>query len=96
MEEALHDMAVYRWFAGLDSGASRLPDESTILRFRHFLEEFGLTKIILAEVNAILQSKGLLVRSGTAIDVALIAAPSSTKNDGGSGDPEMHQTKTGN
>jgi IS5 family transposase len=44
MEAALHDMAVYRWFAGLDSGASRLPDESTILRFRHFLEEFDLTK----------------------------------------------------
>ena len=86
MEEALHDMAVYRWFAGLDSGASRLPDESTILRFRHFLEEFGLTKIILAEVNAILQSKGLLLKSGTAIDATLISAPSSTKNDGGSRD----------
>jgi IS5 family transposase len=96
MEEALHDMAVYRWFAGLDSGASRLPDESTILRFRHFLEEFGLTKIILAEVNAILQSKGLLLKSGTAIDATLISAPGSTKNDGGSRDPEMHQTKKGN
>ena len=43
-EEALHDMAVYCWFAGLDSGASRLPGESTILRLRHFLEEFGLAK----------------------------------------------------
>jgi len=96
MEEALHDMAVYRWFAGLDSGASRLPDESTILRFRHFLEEFGPTKIILAEVNAILQSKGILLKSGTAIDATLISAPSSTKNDGGSRDPEMHQTKQGN
>jgi IS5 family transposase len=58
MGEALHDMGVYRWFAGLDSGSPRLPDESTILRFRHFLEQFGLTKIILAEVNAILQPKG--------------------------------------
>jgi len=95
MEEALHDMAVYRWFAGLDSGASGLPDESTILRFRHFLEEFGLTEIILAEVNAILQSKGLLLRSVTAIDATLISAPSSTKNDGGARDPEMHQTKKG-
>jgi len=96
MEEALHDMAVYRWFAGLDSGATRLADESTILRFRHFLEEFGLTKIILAEVNAILQSKGLLLRSGTAIDATLISAPLSTQNDGGARDPEMHQTKKGN
>jgi len=76
MEEALRDMAVYRWFAGLDSGVSRLPDESTILRFRHFLEEFGLTKIILAEVNAILQSKGPLLRSGTAIDVLSGVNPS--------------------
>jgi IS5 family transposase len=66
------------------------------LRFRHFLEEFGLTKIILAEVNAILQSKGLLLKSGTAIDATLISAPSSTKNDGGSRDPQMHQTKRGN
>jgi IS5 family transposase len=66
------------------------------LRFRHFLEEFGLTKIILAEVNAILQSKGLLLRSGTAIDATLISAPSSTKNDSGARDPDMHQTKKGN
>jgi len=61
-------MTVYRWFAGLDFSASRLRDELTILWFRHFLEGFGLTKIILAEVNTILQSKGLLLRSLTAID----------------------------
>ena len=68
-------MAVYRWFARLDSGASRLPDESTILRFRNSLEQFGLTKIMLAEVNAILHSKGLLLRRGTAIDATLIGGP---------------------
>ena len=66
------------------------------MRFRHFLEKFGLIKIILAEVNAILQSKGLLLRSGTAIDATFISASSSTKNDGGARDPEMHQTKKGN
>jgi IS5 family transposase len=92
IEDALFDMAVYRWFAGLDSGSSRLPGDSTILRFRHFFEEFGLTKIILAEVNAILQSKRPLLRSGAAIDATLIAAPSSTKNEGGARDPEMRQT----
>ena len=81
MEEALHDMAVYRWFAGLDSGASRLPDESTILRFRHFLEEFGLTKIILAEANAILQSKGHLLSGVTAIGAALIGAVTPEKTE---------------
>jgi IS5 family transposase len=94
--EALHDMAVYRWFAGLVSGASRLPDETTILRFRHFLEEFGLTKTILTTVNDLLQAKGLLLKSGSAVDATLIAAPSSTKNDSGTRDPEMHQTKKGN
>jgi len=96
IEEALHDMPVYRWFVGLDAGASRLPDESTILRFRHFLEEFGLAKVILSEVNATLQSKGLLLKNGTAIDATLIAAPTSTKNDSGTRDPQMHQTKKGN
>jgi IS5 family transposase len=96
MEESLYDMVVYRWFAGLDSGASRLPDESTTLRFRHFLKEFCLIKIILAEFNAILQSKGLLLTSGTAIVARVMAAPSSTKNDGGVRNPEMHQTKKGN
>jgi len=96
MEEALHNMAIYRWFAGLDSGAPRLPDESKILRCRNFLCEFGLTKIILAELNAILQSKRLLLRSGMANYATLISAPSSAKNDGGLRDPEMHQTKKGN
>jgi len=76
MEEALHDMAAYRWFSGFDSGASRLSDESTRLRFRHPLIEFGLTKVRLDEVSAILQSKGLLLRGATATDALLIAAPS--------------------
>jgi len=96
LEEALHDMPFYRWFVGLDAGASGLPDEFTILRFRHFLEEFSLARVILAEVNVTLQSKGPLLRNGTAIDATLIAAPSSTKNDSGTRDPQMHQTKKGN
>jgi len=96
MAEALHDMAVYRRFAGLDSGASRLPDETTKLRFRHFLEEFALTKTILTTVDDLLQAKGLLLKCGPAVDATLIAAPSSTKNDSGTRDPEMNQTKKGN
>jgi len=96
MEAALHDTHVYRWLAGLDAGTSRLPDESTILRFRHFLEEFGLAKTIFATVSELLRAKGLLLKSGSAVDATLIAAPSSTKNDSGTRDPEMHQTKKGN
>jgi transposase, IS5 family len=96
MEEALHDIPLYREFAGLGDGASRLPDESTILRFRHLLEEHDLAADMLRVVNDILQAKGLLLRAGTAVDATLIAAPSSTKNASGERDPEMKQTKKGN
>ncbi len=96
MEEALHDMALFREFAGLDAGATRLPDESTILRFRHLLEANGLDLQILASVNATLSAKGLLLKTGSVVDATLIAAPSSTKNASGTRDPEMHSAKKGN
>ncbi len=96
MEEALHDIPLYREFARLDAGITRLPDESTILRFRHLLEEHQLAQQILATVNAGLIERGLMLKTGTVVDATLIAAPSSTKNDKGQRDPEMHQTKKGN
>jgi len=96
MEEALHDIPLYREFAHLDAGITRLPDESTILRFRHLLEEHGLGQQILAAVNAKLIDRGLMLKTGTVVDATLISAPSSTKNDKGERDPEMHQTKKGN
>ncbi|MCS8378150.1 IS5 family transposase [Pseudomonas aeruginosa] len=96
MEEALYDMALFREFVGLDAGEDNLPDESTILRFRHLLEAHNLSLQILATVNATLAAKGLLLKSGTVVDATLIAAPSSTKNSSGERDPEMHQTKKGN
>ena len=96
MEEALHDVPLYREFAGLGDGVSRLPDESTVLRFRHLLEAHDLAVDMLRVVNDILQAKGLLLRAGTAVDATLISAPSSTKNASGERDPDMHQTKKGN
>ena len=96
MEEALYDMALFREFVGLDAGEDNLPDESTILRFRHLLESHNLSLQILATVNATLAAKGLLLKSGTVVDATLIAAPGSTKNSSGERDPEMHQTKKGN
>ena len=96
MEEALFDVPLYREFAGLDNGNVRLPDESTILRFRHLLETHKLAGPMLATVNDVLRDKGLMLRSGTVVDATLISAPSSTKNDSGQRDPEMHQTKKGN
>ena len=95
MEEALHDVPLFREFAGLNY-ETRLPDESTILRFRHLLEGNKLAEQILLTVNAMLQAKGLMLKVGTVVDATLIAAPSSTKNASGERDPEMHQTKKGN
>ena len=96
MEEALFDMPLFREFAQLPTGVARLPDESTILRFRHLLEAHGLAAKMLATVNDTLAAKGLLLKSGSVVDATLIAAPSSTKNRSGTRDPEMHQTKKGN
>jgi IS5 family transposase len=95
MEEALHDVPLFREFAGM-GWDSRLLDESTILRFRHLLERHKLAEQILVVVNDLLSSKGLLLRAGTVVDATLIAAPSSTKNKDGQRDPEMHQSKKGN
>jgi IS5 family transposase len=96
MEEARYDVPVYREFAGLDEGMTRLPDESTILRFRHLLETHGLAAQMLTLVNEILSEKGLMLKTGSAVDATLISAPSSTKNGSGTRDPEMHQTKKEN
>jgi transposase, IS5 family len=95
MEEALHDVPLFREFAGL-GWDTRLPDESTILRFRHLLEEHKLAEQMLATVNELLRDKGLMLKAGTVVDATLIAAPSSTKNQSGQRDPEMHQAKKGN
>lgn len=96
MEEALHDMPVFREFARLGEGVERLPDETTILRFRHLLEKHDLATDMLRVVNDILQAKGLMMKKGTVVDATLIAAPSSTKNAEGERDPEMKQAKKGN
>ena len=95
MEEALFDVPLYREFAGL-GGMSRLPDRVSILRFRHLLEEHRLAEQFLQVVNAHLAKAGLILKEGTMVDATLIAAPSSTKNQGGERDPEMHQVKKGN
>jgi IS5 family transposase len=95
MEEALFDVPLYREFAQLDNWNTRLPDETTILRFRHLLEKHKLAVEILGVVNDLLGAKGLMLRSGTVVDATLIAAPTSTKNKSGERDPEMHQSKKG-
>ncbi|MDR5647274.1 IS5 family transposase [Burkholderia cenocepacia] len=95
MEEALYEVASMRQFAGL-SLTGAIPDETTILNFRHLLEANDLAPEILRRVNAHLTRKGLLLKRGSIVDATIIAAPSSTKNADGERDPEMHQTKKGN
>ena len=95
MEDALYDMPALRQFAKLSSLAS-IPDETTILNFRHLIEENELAPEILAGVNGHLSRKGLMVKRGTMVDATIIEAPTSTKNADGERDPEMHQTKKGN
>ena len=73
-----------------------MPDETTILNFRHWLEQHDLSQAFFAEVKANLQERGLLLRQGTIVDATIIAAPTSTKNKSKARDPEMHQTKKGN
>jgi len=95
VEEALYDSATLRQFVGIDLGAEPVPDETTVCKFRHLLEEHNLGEEILGTVNLHLQAKGVRITTGTIVDATLIHAPSSTKNREQSRDPEMHQTKKG-
>ncbi|MHB1587389.1 MAG: IS5 family transposase [Acidiferrobacteraceae bacterium] len=94
-EDALYDSESMRRFAGIELADDAIPDESTILRFRHLLERHRLTERIFAEVRGLLEDKRLLLKSGTIVDATIIAAPPSTKNAEKARDPEMHQTRKG-
>ena len=94
-EETLYDSEAMRRFAGIELGDDRIPDETTILNFRHLLERHGLTEALFAAVNGHLADKGFSLRSGTLVDATIIAAPASTKNEARSRDPEMSSTKKG-
>lgn len=94
-EDSLYDIESMRRFAGVELTEQAIPDESTILRFRHLLEQRQLTEALFAEVRTLLEEKRLLLKSGTIVDATIIAAPPSTKNAGRARDPEMHQTRKG-
>ena len=96
MEEALYDSASMSSFAGLDLADDAVPDETTILNFRHLLEQHRLTEAMFAEVGALLAERRLILRRGTIVDATIIEAPSSTKNAQQSRDPQMSQTKKRN
>lgn len=95
VEEALHDSVALLRFVGIDLGREPVPDESTILNFRHLLEAHELGTRLFEEVSAHLQEQGLAIARGTIVDATIINAPSSTKNAAQARDPDMHQTKKG-
>jgi IS5 family transposase len=94
MEESLYEIASMRHFAQINIDA--VPDETTLLHFRHLLEKHKLTAVLFSTINQHLAAKGLTLKQGTIVDATLINAPSSTKNAKGERDPDMHQTKKGN
>src|SRR5215469_3501984 len=96
VEEALYDSVAMRSFAGIDLGVEAAPDETTMCKFRHLLERNKLGKTLLKAVNQYLQENGIKIANGTIVDASIISAPSSTKNQDGERDPEMHQVAKGN
>src|ERR1700677_2305065 len=95
VEEALYDSVAMRSFAGIDLGVEGAPDETTVCKFRHLLERNKLGKVLLTAVNDHLHRSGIKISKGTIVDATIIGAPSSTKNQDGKRDPEMHQTAKG-
>jgi transposase, IS5 family len=96
LEDALYDSQALRGFAGIDLSVARVPDATTVLNFRHWLERHDLTRALFDEIGAMLEERGLLMRQGTIVDATIIAAPPSTKNKQKARDPEMHQARKGN
>jgi len=93
MEDAIHDSFSFQSFLGLNPSTNSVPDETTILNFRHFLEEHKLQEKLFNEINAELIRQGYLLERASIVDATLIKAPSSTKNKTHSRDPEMSSTK---
>lgn len=94
-EDALLDSPALRHFVGIDLGVERVPDATTLLKFRRLIEDKSLGTALFAKVGEVLQAQGLKLGTGTIVDATIIAAPSSTKNAKGERDPEMHQTRKG-
>ena len=95
-EDAIYDSYAMRKFSGIDFLKEDVPDETTLCKFRHLLEEHGLNKLFFEAINRVMVKTGHIMKGGTIVDATIISAPSSTKNAEKQRDPEMHQTKKGN
>ena len=95
-EDAIYDSYAMRKFTGIDFISEAVPDETTLCKFRHLLEENGLNKLFFDAINRVMVQTGHMMKGGTVVDATIISAPSSTKNADKARDLEMHQTKKGN
>jgi IS5 family transposase len=95
VEEALYDSLAMRSFVGIDLGREPVPDETTVCKFRHLLEQHDMGRKLFEQVHVHLEQQGIKVTKGTIVDATIISAPSSTKNAAGERDPDMHQTRKG-
>ena len=95
-EDAIYDSYAMRKFTGLNFMTESVPDETTLCKFRHLLEEHELNKLFFEAINRVMVETGHMLKGGTIVDATIINAPSSTKNAQKARDPEMHQTKKGN
>ena len=96
VEDAIYDSYAMRKFMGLNFLTEKVPDATTLLHFRHMLEECRAGEAMFEAINGVLEANGLIMHGGTIVDATIISAPSSTKNQDKARDPEMHQTKKGN
>jgi transposase, IS5 family len=96
IEDSIYDSYAMRCFMHIDFMVEQVPDATTLLKFRHLLEEHHIGESIFSDVKKRWESAGLIMHGGTIVDATIISAPSSTKNATGKRDPEMHQTKKGN
>ena len=95
-EDAIYDSYAMRSFVGVNFHEEQAPDATTLLKFRHLLEEYQLGEKMFQAINGLLEANGCMMRGGTIVDATLIGAGTSTKNVSGKRDPEMHSTKKGN
>ena len=96
VEDAIYDSYAFRKFMGINFNEEQVPDATTLLKFRHLLEENHLGEQMFKAINYVLEQGGAMMKGGTIVDATIINAPSSTKNAEKARDPEMHQTKKGN
>lgn len=96
VEDAIYDSYAFRKFMGINFNEEQVPDATTLLKFRHLIEKNHLGEQMFRAINHVLEQNGAMMKGGTIVDATILNAPSSTKNQEKSRDPEMHQTKKGN